>query len=222
MGSWFFLAALLVDRPLESDTPHTTDHCGTCTACLDACPTDAFPAPWVLDARRCISYLTIELRGDPIPGELREGLGSWLFGCDVCQDVCPWNRDTPATGSAEFEPREDLLPADVVPLLQLDEESYNQRFAGTPLDRPGRDGLVQNAAIVAGNSRQPAAVPSLVRLLEDDNPILRSSAAWALGRIAGKDGLVALRDRRAVEDNPSVQEEIDAALLVSPERSERE
>ena len=175
-----------------------------------------------MDARRCISYLTIELRGKPVPRELRDGMGSWLFGCDICQDVCPWNRDAPATREAEFEPRADLSPADVLPLLALDEDRYTRQFAGTPLDRPGRDGLVQNAAIVAGNSGHPAAVPSLVQLLGDDNPVLRSTAAWALGRIDGKDSLVALRDRRAVEDNPPVQEEIDAALLVSSERSERE
>ncbi len=211
-GSWFFLAALLVDRPLEPDAPHQTDHCGTCTACLDACPTDAFPEPYVLDARRCISYLTIELRNEPIPVEFREGLGEWLFGCDICQEVCPWNRDAPATAEPAFEPIPELAPVDVLSLLGLGEPEFRQRLGPTPLERPGRTGIVRNAAIVAGNSRQLEAIEPLVALLDDPEPVVRSSAAWALGRIGNPMTLAPLRQQRSVENMEDVQHEIDAAI----------
>jgi len=211
-GSWFFLAALLVNRTLEPDAPHQTDHCGTCTACLDACPTDAFPEPYVLDARRCISYLTIELRGEPIPVELREGLGEWVFGCDICQEVCPWNRDAPATTEPAFEPIPALATADALELLGLDESEFQQRWGPTPLERPGRTGLVRNAAIVAGNSRRHEAIGPLVGLLEDPEPVIRISVAWALGRIGDSAALTPLRQRRSVENMEDVQDEIDAAI----------
>jgi len=211
-GSWFFLAALLVDRELEPDPAHDTNHCGTCTLCLEACPTDAFPEPYVLDARRCISYLTIETRDAPVPRDLRSGIGDWLFGCDICQDVCPWNRDAPASGEPAFEPRPDLLPADAVELLSLDEATFSERFEPTPLERPGRVGLVRNAAIVTGNAGDPVAVPPLVNLLDDDSDTLRGTAAWALGRIGTSEAVSALRARRAVENNGAVIEELDAAL----------
>ena len=138
-----------------------------CKNCLDACPTDAFPEPYVLDARRCISYLTIELRNEPIPVELREGLGEWVFGCDICQEVCPWNRDAPATIEPAFEPVSALAAADALELLGLDESGFQQQLGSTPLERPGRTGLVRNAAIVAGNSRRHEAIEPLVGLLDD-------------------------------------------------------
>ena len=131
-GSWLFLAALLTDHELLADAPFATDHCGTCRACLDACPTDAFPEPYVLDARRCISYLTIELQDD-IPEQLREGVGDWAFGCDICQDVCPWNRKSPVSEEPRFEPREDLYPLELATLFSLDDEAFRQRFGKTPL-----------------------------------------------------------------------------------------
>ncbi|MGH7199203.1 MAG: tRNA epoxyqueuosine(34) reductase QueG, partial [Planctomycetaceae bacterium] len=184
-GSWLFLAALLTDVALEHDAPHETAHCGTCTRCLDACPTDAFPEPYVLDARRCISYLTIELRDRPVPFALREGMGEWLFGCDVCQDVCPWNRKAPISTEPAFQPSPDLAPADAVALLRLSDEEFRERFGHTPLARPGRAGLLRNAAIVLGNRRDPAAVPALIDALHDDEPLIRGAAAWALGRIGG-------------------------------------
>ena len=211
-GSWFFLAALLVDRPLEPDAPHQTDPCGTCTACLDACPTDAFPEPYVLDARRCISYLTIELRNEPIPVELREGLGEWVFGCDICQEVCPWNRDAPATIEPAFEPVSALAAADALELLGLDESGFQQQLGSTPLERPGRTGLVRNAAIVAGNSRRHEAIEPLVGLLDDEESVIRSTVAWALGRIGHSRALAPLRQRRSVENMEDVQNEIDAAI----------
>jgi epoxyqueuosine reductase len=183
LGSWLFLAALLTDVELEPDAPHVTDHCGTCTACLDACPTDAFAEPYVLDATKCISYLTIELRDRPIPEQHREGLGEWLFGCDVCNDVCPWNRKAPASTEPVFQPREDLTTVDAVELLSLDEEGFGQRFAHTPLARAGRSGLLRNACLVLGNRGNASHLPALRRAAEGDDPVIRDAARWAIERI---------------------------------------
>jgi epoxyqueuosine reductase len=219
-GSWFFLAALLTDVELAYDTAHETDHCGTCRACLDACPTDAFPQPYVLDATRCVSYLTIELR-DSIPGELREGVGEWLFGCDVCQDVCPWNSKTPVSGHAEFEPRADGNPIDLIRLFDLDDAAFRKRFRHTPLWRPRRRGLLRNAAIVLGNSPIDAAFPALVRGLNDAEPLVRGACAWALGRHECRTAIETLELRRDVENDPEVIREIDAALAASIDAIER-
>jgi len=211
MGSWLFLAALLVDFELEYDAAHDTAHCGTCTRCLDVCPTDAFPEPYVLDARKCIAYLNIELRG-PIPGELREGIGDWLFGCDLCQEVCPWNRKAPRSGEEAFLPRADLAPADARALLRLAPNEFDEMFRGSPLMRPRRAGLLRNAAIVLGNAGDRSAAPDLAAALADDEPVVRGAAAWALGRLGGSPPLEALRRRRAVETDPEVIGEIEAAL----------
>jgi epoxyqueuosine reductase len=178
-GSFLLLGGLLTDVDLPSDEPHHTAHCGTCTRCLDICPTDAFPEPYVLDARRCIAYATIELKG-PIPSDLREGIGDWLFGCDLCQDVCPWNRKSPRTNDPAFQPRNDLHPADAVALLQLTEDEFQQRYRDTPLGRPGRSGLRRNAALVLGNRRESTAIPALIAACSDDDPVVRDAAAWAL------------------------------------------
>jgi len=211
-GSYFFLAALLTDLELEYDQPHPTDHCGTCTACLDACPTDAFPQPGVLDATRCISYLTIELRG-AMPAELRPGVGNWLFGCDVCQDVCPWNRKAPATAEPAFQPVETSV--DAVALLSISEDEFRRRFRRTPLWRSKRRGIVRNAAIVLGNQRRQDAVPALVNALADAEPIIRGACAWALGQVGGPSALSALNDRLTVETDPEVIGEIQAALAAA-------
>lgn len=181
-GSFLFLCALLTDLELKPDTPHETSHCGTCTRCLEACPTDAFVAPFVLDARKCISYLTIELRG-AIPHELRSGMGDWLFGCDICQDVCPWNRKAPVTNSPEFQPRIGMAPADAGRILQLTEAEFDAEFANTPLSRPGRSGILRNAAIVLGNSRDPQAIPILRQGLCDTDPIIQEACGWALNQL---------------------------------------
>lgn len=209
-GSWLFLAALLTDVRLDYDEPHTASHCGSCTACLEACPTDAFPEPYVLDARRCISYLTIEHRG-PIAPELRDGMGDWLFGCDVCQEVCPWNRKAPPGSEADFQPAGDLSPADAVALLQMDEAAFRARFRRTALWRPGRSGLLRNAALVLGNLRQKKAVPALCAALHDEDAVIRGAAAWALGKIGGTQAAAALRDRLKCEPSADVREEIEAA-----------
>jgi epoxyqueuosine reductase len=212
-GSYFFLACVLTDVALPSDAPHTASHCGTCTACLDACPTNAFPQPGVLDASRCISYLTIEHR-DPIPIELRAGIGEWLFGCDVCQEVCPWNRrrvrnhDQVKTAAADSIG--DLDPSG---LLRLSESEFRTRFRNTPLWRPRRRGLLRNAAIVLGNRKDPACLDALQIGLWDPEPIVRGAAAWAIGQCAigqcaTKQAQRLLNDRLNVEDDPAVQAEI--------------
>ena len=182
-GSWLLLAALLTDVVLNYDEPHTASHCGTCTRCLDACPTDAFVEPYILDARKCISYLTIELKGS-MPEPLRAGVGDWLFGCDVCQEVCPWNHKAPRTPDPAFAAREDLHPVNAIALLGLSPQEFQQQFAGTPLDRPGRAGLLRNAAIVLGNTGDTAAVPALRLALDDVESTVREAAAWALERLA--------------------------------------
>ena len=186
-GSYFFLGALLLDIELQADPPHVSSHCGTCTACLDACPTDAFAGPGWLDSRRCISYLTIELR-TAVPDELREGVGDWLFGCDVCQEVCPWNRKDTSQPEA----------VDALEVLALTEAEFRRRYRGTALYRTKRRGLLRNAAIVLGNAGDPAALPALRRALADPEPLVREAAAWAIERIerasynesdpAGEDG----------------------------------
>ncbi len=210
-GSWFFLAALVTDVELEPDTPHQTDHCGTCRACLDACPTGAFTDAYVLDARRCISYLTIELRG-PIPEPLRSPLGDWLFGCDVCQDVCPWNHRAPQSGVAELAPAADTNPIDLVQLFALDDEQFRRRFRHTPLWRPKRRGLLRNAAIVLGNRRDPATLPALGRALDDVEPLVRGAAAWALGQFDLPGAWQLLEARSQIESDSDVHSEIAAAL----------
>jgi epoxyqueuosine reductase len=211
-GSWLFLGALLTDVELEPDSPHDTSHCGTCTRCLEACPTDAFPEPFVLDARKCISYLTIELRDQPIPHEFRDGMQDWVFGCDICQDVCPWNRKASDTSVPEFQPAADLSPLDLRWLLSLNEEEFRQRFRKTPFDRPGRSGLLRNAAIAAGNSGDASLIPSLVQCLNDAEPLVRGAAAWALGKLGGKVASDALRNAIESEAVPDVQSEIASAL----------
>lgn len=211
LGSWFFLAALLADVPLEYDDPHATDHCGACRACLDACPTQAFIAPYVLDSRRCISYLTIELR-EAMPVELRPGVGDWLLGCDVCQDVCPWNRRAPASEEAAFRPHEGSNPVDLIALFSLDDAQFRERFRHTPLWRPKRRGVLRNAAIVLGNRRWPAALAALSRGLNDAEPLVRGACAWALGQYNQPEAGEALRSRLAEETDPEVRREIDEAL----------
>ncbi|MCI0333221.1 MAG: tRNA epoxyqueuosine(34) reductase QueG [Planctomycetes bacterium] len=210
-GSWFFLAALVTDVELAYDQPYDTDHCGTCRACLDACPTNAFPRPYVLDASRCISYLTIELR-EAMPVELRSGVGDWVFGCDVCQDVCPWNSRAPVSREAGFAPRGDSNPIDLIALFELDDAAFRARFRHTPLWRPKRLGLLRNAAIVLGNRPTEAALPALVRGLNDVEPLVRGACAWALGRCLQSEAQQALERRRMFETDEEVLSEIDTAL----------
>lgn len=217
-GSYFFLAALLTDQPLDFDEPFTADHCGTCTACLDACPTDAFPQPYVLDASRCISYLTIELQ-DAIPAELRPGLGDWLFGCDVCQDVCPWNHDAPHSAEPAFEPLAEMNPVELTTLFDHTEAEFRLRFRHTPLWRAHRRGLLRNAAVVLGNQRHVAALPALAKGLRDEEPLVRGACAWALGQFQTAAAEQVLREAFTDEEDSSVSQEIAAALEHLPNRA---
>jgi epoxyqueuosine reductase len=212
VGSYFFIADLILDLELEPDEPGIGT-CGRCTRCMDKCPTGAIKAPGVVDARLCISYLTIENRAE-IPRDLRPLVSDWSFGCDVCQEVCPYNKRK-ATRSRWPEFSEG---AGAGPYLEIEEvleirsdEEFERRFAGTPLTRPGRAGLLRNCCVAAGNLGLEKAVPALVRcLLEDESPLVRSHAAWALGEIGGAER--ALREAAGVELDPSCLEEIELAL----------
>jgi epoxyqueuosine reductase len=180
-GSWFFLGEIVTDLDLAADAPRP-DLCGSCTACLEACPTGALPAPFVLDATRCISYLTIEVKG-PLPEEQRPDLGRHVFGCDICQDVCPWNRKRRHHGSSDFEPRPGALAPDLATLASLDPEAFRERFRKSPVKRAKRRGLLRNVAVALGNSGDPAKRPLLETLAGDEDPLVREHARWALERL---------------------------------------
>jgi len=179
LGSWLLLAALLTSETLAYDEPVTAGHCGTCRACIDACPTGAIVEPYRLDARKCISYLTIELR-EPIPAAQRESIGQRIFGCDICQDVCPFNRRAPTTGEPAFQPRPDSNPIDLAGLLRMDETAFRQRFRGSPVLRAKRRGLLCQAAYALRNRPDPQALPALNEGLHDPDPAVREACAWAL------------------------------------------
>jgi epoxyqueuosine reductase len=189
LGSWFFIGVLITDLELEPDHP-TPDVCGSCRACIDACPTQAFPEPYVLDARRCISYLTIEVKGSIDPS-LRGSMGRHVFGCDICQDVCPWNRKRRVFGEPVFEPRPQSLGPKFEDLASLSPEDFQKRFAKNPLKRSKRLGLLRNVAVAIGNAGSREHLVLLERLLEDDDPVVREHALWGrerlLGRLAGDD-----------------------------------
>jgi len=184
--------------------------CGQCTRCLDACPTGALVRPYVLDARRCISYLTIELRG-PIPRDLRPMLGNWVFGCDVCQQVCPYNRAAPQTTWSALQPDPARAATPLLDLLALDAAGFRPRYRGAAVTRAKRRGLVRNACVAAGNWGDPAAIPALAGLLADPEPLVRGHAVWALGRIRGQAAGHALARAAAIETVPWVNEEISLA-----------
>lgn len=187
-GSWFFLSEILLDLELPADNREIKVSCGSCRRCIDACPTDAFPAPYQLDSRKCISYLTIENKGE-IPRELRAAVGDWVFGCDVCQDVCPFNRFASDTRWPEFHPDAGVGPRlDLVEVLSIEsDDEFRVRFRGTPLTRPKRRGLLRNAAVAAANVGATAAVPSLIeRIQNDTEPLIRSHCLWALSQLDAK------------------------------------
>ena len=212
LGSWFLLGELLLTLELEPALP-LADLCGQCTRCLEACPTGALPEPFRLDANRCISYWTIEHRG-PIPVERRSGLGDWAFGCDVCQEVCPWNgRPRPLDGRPAVEVPAERRPLDLATLLGLDDAGIRDRLAGSPLLRPRPEGLRRNAALALANRGDRAATPALAGALDGDpSPVVRGAAAWALGRLGGPAARAALERAAATETDAAAQAEIRLAL----------
>ena len=181
-GSWLFLGAILTTADIAADEPET-DHCGSCRRCRDACPTDSFPAPYQLDARRCIAYLTIEHKGH-IAEEFRAPIGNRIFGCDDCLAVCPWNKFAEAARDQRIAAKSETDNPPLAELLALDDAAFRARFAGTPIKRTGRDRFVRNALIAAGNARDPLLVPHIIELLDDNSPLVRAMAAWALRQLA--------------------------------------
>jgi epoxyqueuosine reductase len=198
-GSWLLLGALLTSAEIEPDAPHE-DHCGSCRACLDACPTGAFPAPYQLDARRCLSYLTIELKGQ-IPREFRAALGNRVFGCDDCLAVCPWNKFAAAAQEARMAMRDDLRLAPLAELAALNDAQFRTRFAGTPVKRTGRDRFVRNVLCAIGNSGGAELVPVALARLDDEAPLVRGMAAWALARLLDEAAFARLKSERVQREN---------------------
>ena len=205
IGSWYFLSEVLVDVPLP-ESKAAENHCGTCRSCIDICPTDAIVAPYVLDSRKCISYLTIELKG-VIPVEFRKAIGNRIYGCDDCQIVCPWNSNAVKTKEPAFKVADDnFLLTD---LIQLDDEGFRNRFKGSPIKRIKRRGLLRNVAIALGNSENPKVVPYLTKALNDKEPLIRAHIVWALGELLLKESVSFLDQKLIDENNPLVLREIN-------------
>ena len=227
-GSWIFLGQVVTDLEIEPDSP-IRKTCGACVRCIDACPTGAIIAPYVIDNTRCISYLTIENRG-PIPIEFRPQMQDWVFGCDICQDVCPvnrkaipadsdiWQQGPSSTGQVENEwkpghrQRGAMATLDLMELIEISEEDFRRRFKGSPILRAKREGLQRNACVALGNLGDPVAVPALCRALAEGGPLVRSHSAWALGQIGTNEACQALEQAIVTESDPQVLGEITAAL----------
>jgi epoxyqueuosine reductase len=210
-GNWLFLGAIYTNLELEPDQPEN-DHCGSCRRCLDICPTDAFPAPYQLDARRCIAYLTIEHKG-PIPHEFRPAIGNRIFGCDDCIAICPWNKFAARTADLKLSVRESLLHRPLEELAALDDPGFRALFAGTPVKRTGRDRFLRNVLIAIGNSGNPALAAAARPHLEDMNPLVRGAAIWALARLLPLAELAELaKSRSGHETDAEVQSEWRLAL----------
>ena len=208
-GSWVFLGQLITDLALEPDPP-LKKTCGSCVRCIDACPTGAIVAPYVIDNARCISHLTIENRG-PIPREYRPLMYDWVFGCDICQDVCPVNLKAAYTREQAFQKRRFTSP-DLVGLLRMSNEEFRERFRNSPAKRAKRSGLRRNACVALGNAGDLSAVPALVEALGDGEPLVRGHAAWALGRLGGESARRGLETALGHEEDTEVVEEIERAL----------
>ena len=207
-GSWLFLGAVLAVAEIEPDGPHE-DHCGSCRACLDICPTDAFPAPYQLDARRCLSYLTIEHKGQ-IPRAFRSALGNRVFGCDDCLAICPWNKFAAQARETRMSLREDLRLSPLAELAELDDAAFRARFAGTPVKRTGRDRFVRNVLCAIGNSGEPALAQAAEARLNDNSPLVRGMAVWALRHLLDAPAFARLKSAQAArEREASVREEWD-------------
>lgn len=211
-GSYFMLAEILLGIDLKPDRPFTVDRCGTCTRCLDSCPTHCILPDRTIDARRCISYLTIELK-DSIPMELRDQMGNWIFGCDICQQVCPWNqRFASPRGDSAFEGRDGVPNPDLREELSLSPAGFNRKFRGSPVKRAKRRGYLRNVAIALGNLKLASVVPKLTEILHNEpEPLVRGHTAWALGKIGGGHARQALDKALYLESDPNVKREILAA-----------
>jgi epoxyqueuosine reductase len=212
-GSYFFLAEIFLGIKLMIDSPFTAGHCGSCTSCLDACPTGSLIAPYTLDARLCISYQTIENR-ESIPIELRPLQGEWIFGCDICQEVCPWNQKLSRDEYIlpEFLSRPEISRIDLRSELKISSDEFKAKFKGSPISRAKRRGYLRNIAVALGNQGAEEVVPVLVRLLQDPDSILRGHAAWALGKIGGKAAQRGLETAVENEKDSAVMEEIQESL----------
>ncbi len=210
-GSWLFLGVILLDADLAGDS-RAKDFCGKCSRCMDACPTGAIVAPYVVDARLCISYLTVEHRG-PIPRRLRSLMGNRIYGCDDCQEACPWNRFAVRTSETVFDPRTENHMPGLIPLLRMTQGEFRERFRNSPIVRATRDGFVRNVAVALGNSGSEEAVPALDEALREEASLtVRMHCAWALGNVASERALLCLESARKRESEPLVIEEIDLAL----------
>ncbi len=205
-GSWVLLGQVITDLDLVPDAP-LKKNCGECVLCIIDCPTDAIVAPYVIDNRKCISYLTIELHG-PIPRDIRPLVGDWVFGCDICQDVCPVNRKAETSLEPAFRKRHDFDAPALLPLLELDDEGFRERFRGSPVKRAKRVGLQRNVCVALGNIGDSVAVPALAKILRVGESLVREHAAWALGRIGGPEARAALLDALQTEDDGEVKKEI--------------
>ena len=205
LGSWFFIGAILTTAELPADPPET-DHCGTCRACLDICPTHAFPAPYQLDARRCISYLTIEHKGH-IAREFREAIGNRIYGCDDCLAVCPWNKFAVAAADAKLKARDELVAPPLAELARLDEAGFRALFSGSAVKRTGRDRFVRNVLIAIGNSGDAGLADTAEGLMSDPSPLVRAMAVWALARLAPERFAKMRQQRMAGETDPDVRTE---------------
>ena len=208
--SWVLLGQVITDLELRPDAP-LAKTCGSCVRCIDACPTGAIVAPYVIDNTRCISFLTIELRG-AIPRDMRTLVGDWVFGCDICQDVCPVNRKAALSLEPAFRQRHDFAAPALLPLLELTDAQFRERFRNSPIKRAKRVGLQRNVCVALGNISDPVAVPALTRCLGGPDAVVRLHAAWALGRIGGREAAEALQTALACEEHPSAREEISLTL----------
>lgn len=209
-GSWIFLSSIFTTVDLVADAPEI-DHCGSCRACLDACPTDAFPAPYQIDARRCISYLTIENKG-PIPHEFRKAIGNRVYGCDDCLAACPWNKYARAASEAKLVARDDLRAPSLSGFLAMDDPVFRTFFSGSPVKRIGRDRFLRNVLVAAGNSGEPDLVPPCEALLKDDSPLVRGGAVWALSQLTAPGRMHELAAQAGREPDADVRQEWQLAL----------
>jgi epoxyqueuosine reductase len=210
-GSWLFLGAIFTDADLPRDEADT-DHCGSCQACLDICPTSAFPAPYKLDARRCISYLTIENKG-PIPREFRKAIGNRIYGCDDCLAVCPWNKFAQAGHEAKLSPREALRASELSALARLDDDAFRKLFSKSPVKRIGRDRFIRNVLMAIGNSNDRLLATEAERLLTDASPLVRGAAVWALSQLVSPDDFAKLAANAAGDTDETVRAEWMAGRL---------